>query len=1218
MNQSLPTGTVTFLFTDIEGSTQLWERFPQRMREALSRHDGLLRAAIEAHDGRVVKGLGDGVYAVFRRAGDAVEAAIAAQRALAEIRNYDLAIRNEQTTADSRRPTTDPLNTDLLNTDSLPTDHWPLIRVRMGIHTGEAELREGDYHGTALNRAERLMSAGHGGQILLSSTTASVCEGALPPGATLRDLGEHRLRGLTRPERVYQLLMPDLPANFPPLRALGEYVVSLPTPATGFVSRGAEVQQIVDLLNNPATRLLSLVGPGGAGKTRLAIQAAAEIGREGDGRFLDGVYFVPLAPLCTCDSMTTAVAQTFGFRFRQSEEPPRRQLLDFLRTKRVLLVMDNFEHLLADGAADLPAEILESAPDVGILATSRTRLNVQGEHLITIGGMRAPDAYTIRRWQAVAQTEEEAERAIARAATEYSAMRLFTQSAARVRPGFRLRPDNVADVARICRQVQGLPLGIELAAAWLEALTLPEIAEEIEHNLDILATEQRGVPDRQRSIRAVFDTSWALLTDRERAILPMLSVFRGGFAREAAEFVAAATLRDLLGLVNKSWLQPVELRVTERSSANADELRVKNVPSELVTRHSSLVTSSGRYMLHALLRQYAEEKLAELPELEARARDRQARYFARFLESHMRRMLGPEQARAFDAVAEEFDDIRQAWEFWAGRGEFGRLVDQMLLPLFIYASARFVGTDVAPLLDQAIELRIKNYELGMRNEADTAGIPSPNPSQGEGNLPLATRDLPLATRHLPPAAASDVALASLLIARTAIYANYFTQEFTPGDIRAAWAIAEALGDEAPRRLLYWYAVLNLIYGYRVEREPALANLRAFAAAPVAADEFEGEGVRAFARQSLARLLIREFAPQSDVLEARELMQAALAVFERMGNHDARASAYVTEADICTMLGQYDEALTFLDRAQPAAESVGNWGQLWSILLFRREIYLQRGRPERMFPVFDEMLAMSRRVGNFRLECWTLSWDSIYALRYHSTERALFKRQGAMVLAEEFGLDYDRAWSALEIGDVYRVMGDAAGARRWFDVALPLFQRLGDEQGVAFYRRGLGDLALARGEWAEAYEHHAAYLDWGENRDTWARIYALCGLSRAAVGLGRHDEALGRCLAALRLAVDSGRHDAEALPVACLAHLAAAGRPALAARLAAVVVASPLAWIETREWVRPVAQAVELAGEQEKEGAGEMEALVGRLLAVEGETVEEWLGALERILINLST
>lgn len=1189
MSSSLPSGTVTFLFTDIEGSTQLWERFPSTMRAALSRHDDVLRVAIESHHGQVVKNLGDGVYAVFSRAGDAVAAAVAAQFELRvtsdELRPQNAKPANGQTTDEmpdaahiSKPSISAPLITDTLTTDSLPTDPLPLIRVRMGIHTGEAELREEDYHGTAVNRADRIMSAGHGGQILLSATTAAVCEGALSAGTTLRDLGEHHLRGLSRPERLYQLLVPGLPSSFPPLRSLGEYVVSLPVPPTRFIGRGKEVSQIVGLLSDPGIRLLSLVGPGGTGKTRLAIEAAAQVGREGGGRFLDGVYFVPLASLSTTDSMVTSVTQTIGFRFRRSEEAPRNQLLDYLRRKRALLVLDNFEHLLDDGAADLPAEILETAPEIGILATSRTRLNVQGEHLLIVSGMRAPDTYTIRRWQARAETEEEADAAVSRVAADYPAVSLFAQSAARVRPGFRLTNDNIADVARICRQVEGLPLGIELAAAWLEALTLPEIAMEIERSLDILATEQRGVPDRQRSIRAVFDTSWALLSDRERAILPMLSVFRGSFARDAAEFVAAATPRELLGLVNKSWLQPTELRIP----THTHDSRGQNGSSESPVRHSPLETTSGRFSCHALLRQYAGRKLADMPELAEQAHDRHARYYARFLESNLRRMLGPEQARAFDAVAEEFDDIRPAWEWWLQRGEFGRLVNQMLLPLFLYATARFVGTDVAPLLDQAIELlkadtkyEIHDTDMG---SPTTTGLPVADllKTDSLNTVPLITE------------------FASLLIARAAIFSNYFTTEFSPGDVRTAWGLAAMLGDAAPRRLGFWYVLLNLIYGWRVERAPAIANLRAFVAAPGETREM----IVAAARQALARLLIREFAPEAELLEARRHLDAALAVFERMGNQDACAAAYTDQNDISTLLGRYDEALGFLDRARPAAESVGNWGMVWIILLSRREVYLQRGQPERMFPVFDEMLAMSRRVGNLRLECWTLGWDSIYAQRYHSRERALFKRQAAMLLAEEFGLEYDKAWSALELGDIYRTMGDAVAARRWYDTALTRFEQQNHDMGRAFYRRGLGDLALGRGDWAEAHMHHLTYLDWATTGDTWSRIYALCAVGRAEIGLSRPDTALGRFREALRLAVTSARRDTVSLPVACLAHLAAAqGHAATAARLAAAVVNSPLTWIETRDWMRP------LAGEN---AGPAIEAVAGWLSESEAATVTGWL------------
>jgi predicted ATPase/class 3 adenylate cyclase len=1136
MSVVLPTGTVTFLFSDIEGSTQLWERHPQGMRAALSHHDALLRQCISAHQGHIVKTTGDGAYAVFERAFDAIHAAVQAQTMFLA----------------------DPW------IDTAPDR----LAARMGINTGEAELRERDYHGVAVNRAARIMSAGHGGQILLSTVTAALCEYQLPEGSVLRDLGDHQLKGLTRPERILQLTMPGLPADFPPLRSLGEFIINLPTPATGFIGRPSEVRQIVDRLNDPTVRLLSLIGPGGAGKTRLAIEAAHELSRDYLPRFHDGIYFVALAPLSTADSMVSAVAQAVGYRFRQSEELPRVQLLDYLRRKRVLLVLDNLEHLLADGGTSLPNEILAESPGSGILVTSRTRLNLQGEHLLPITGMRTPSMLTARHWQTLSQNELLAE------AAEYSAIKLFCQSASRVRPGFSITPENAVDVARICRQVQGLPLGIELAAAWLEALPLPEIADEIERCLDILSTEQHGIPDRQRSIRAVFDTSWQLLSDRERAILPMLAVFRGGFRREAAEFVAAAGLRDLLGLVNKSWLQTSDEPARSNGEQPAPPDAARSRPA------------GGRFHIHELLRQYAEEKLEITPELEAGVRDRQARFYARFLESQQRRMIGHEQVKALDAVAEEFDDIREAWEHWTRQGEFERLVDQMLLPLFLYSTTRFVGTDVGPLLDMAIEA----WEAAAR-------------------MPV------------QPRPADNTMLAALLIARATIYVNYMTSEFPPVDIRQAWDIAQKLGDAAPARLGVWYSLLNLIYGWQVDRPAAIANLRAYVVDPGDVDAF----TLALARQSLGRLLTREFAPESELQEARRLMSEAVAVFEQLGNHDATATSYADEAEISALLGRYDEGLAFLEQAEPLAESVGNWGLLWVILLLRRELYLQQGQPALMFPVLDEMLDMSRRVGNYRLEVWTLSWDSIYALRYHSVERALGKRQMAAVIAEEFNLSFDEAWSAWEIGEIYRVMalvnevknpGSAMVARQWYERARPLFEQLSLDMGLAYYHRGMGDLALMRGieareqnpaeatdAFVAAIGHFRQYLEWAELGNTWSRVYALCGLGRASMGLDQFDDALGYWRQALQLVNASHRHDLGGLPVASLAHMAAAaGRTNLAAWLSHSVFAAPHTWLETRAWVQPLFDSFD------PPETIPLDEMIARLASIPHEKAEAWLQA----------
>lgn len=1127
-NGPLPSGTVTFLFADIEGSTSLWERFPEPMKTAIARHDDLLRAAVEGCAGKVVKTTGDGCYAVFDTAAAAALAAITAQRALAQA--------------------------------------WPeggdlVLRSRIGLNTGEAELRDDDYHGTALNRAARLMAASHGGQILLSAITADLLEGMLPEGAEIRDLGEHRLRGLSRLQRLYQLVAPGLRADFPPPVTQGDAASVLPTPSTSFVGRAPEVRQVIGLLNDPTIRLLTLVGPGGTGKTRLAIQAAGEVAAHGPGRFSDGVYFVPLAPLCSADSMVTAVASSVGLRFRP-EEPPRQQLLDYLRRKNLLLVMDNAEHLLDAGGAELPADIIENSPGVGILVTTRTRLNVQGEHLFPVAGMRTPEVRTARRWRERGLDLE-------REAASYSAIQLFIQCATRIRPGFRLTADNVIDVVRICRQVQGMPLGIELAAAWLDALSLPEIAAEISRCLDILATDQRGVPDRQRSIRAVFESSWALLTPQERAVLPALSVFRGSFTREAAGSVSGASLRVLLGLVNKSWLQPAG-----RGPEGAQAASGLSAP-----------VPARRFQTHALLRAYAEEKLAEDPEREREAKERLAAYYARLLDELLPALIGLEQSAAFDAVAAEYEDIRSAWEWLVDQGDFVTIVDKMLAPLYIYANSRFLGAEVAPLLDSALS----------RFQAST---PPGDPAQ-------------------------DLMLAKLLAARAGIYLMYYTGEFSPGDINTAWALANALG---PDRLGVWYILLNQVYAFSGGRLQALGNILARVEAHRAA-EVSGrapglstpEGAmftfeRALARQTAARLLLDEFATEDDLGQAEALVREAIDLYEALGDRDACAGAYGDQADIEARRRHWDGALELVNRVQQLGETVGNWGGVWRSLLFRRELYLQSGEPQRMFPVFDEMLELSRDVGNYRLELWTLGWDSIYSLRYYGTERALEKRLGAKAIADEFAIPYEQAWSAWELGEVYRVMGDAGNARLWFDRSRPLFERINASLGVGFYQRGLGVLALGRNDYAAAYDHFRRYLDAALAEGlVWSQVYALCGMGRSAASLDRCAEAVGHYREALRLASGSERHDLVGLPLAHLADLAQRqDSPATALAIAAQVLASPLTWMETRAWVETTVEEARARLPEDETAAAEalgrgydVDALVARLLEADTDH-ETWL------------
>ena len=335
----LPTGTVTFLFTDIEGSTRLWERYPEAISEALARHDQILRAVIEANDGRVVKTAGDGVHAAFSTATDALEAALEAQRAL---------IREE----------------------------WAetgLLRVRMALHTGVAtDVRDGDYYGSPVNRAARLLSAAHGGQILLSSPTQELVRDTLPAGTSPEDLGERRLKDLFRPERVYRLAAPDLPSEFPPLRTLEGRPNNLPLQPTPLVGRELEVSEIVERLRDEQERLLTLTGPGGTGKTRLVLQAGADLLEEFD----DGVFFVSLAAITDPELVPSAIAKSLGVK-ESPEQSIEESLEAYLQEKRLLLILDNFEQVLE--GATIVGDLLGSCPNLKVLATSRIPLRIYGE-----------------------------------------------------------------------------------------------------------------------------------------------------------------------------------------------------------------------------------------------------------------------------------------------------------------------------------------------------------------------------------------------------------------------------------------------------------------------------------------------------------------------------------------------------------------------------------------------------------------------------------------------------------------------------------------------------------------------------------------------------------------------------------------------------------------------------------------------------------------------
>ncbi len=560
MVRDLPTGVVTLLFTDVEGSTRLLHSLGDEYGEALQEHRRRLRVAFAEHEGVEVDTQGDAFFVAFAGASNAVAAAADCQRALAD---------------------------------------GP-IRVRMGLHTGEPRLAEEGYVGLDVHKGARIAAVGHGGQVLLSQTTRALVD------ADVRDLGVHRLKDLSAPERIYQLEVDGLPGNFPLLKTIEAGMKNLPAPRTSFVGRATELDEIDRLLGDPDCRLLTLVGPGGAGKTRLALEAAARRIE----RYPHGVHFVPLVSVASPDFLATAVAESIQFAAdgARGGVSAQEQLLDYLGERSTLLVLDNFEHLVE--GADLLGEIIERAPKVELLTTSRERLNMQSEWVLDVHGL------------GLAQNGNGGS----------GALRLFVERATQVEPRFSLDDDERIDALRICRLVEGLPLGIELAASWVSVLSCAEIADEIEQNIDFLATAMRDVPARHRSLRAAFDQSWRLLSGEQQGVLARLSVLRGDYGRDAAAAVADADLRVLSDLVSKS----------------------------LVRR-----SDFGRYEVHELLRQYSAERLAaESTDALSVARERHARHYLGALDERRGALLSSDVARARDELRRELDNLRGAAE-WA-------------------------------------------------------------------------------------------------------------------------------------------------------------------------------------------------------------------------------------------------------------------------------------------------------------------------------------------------------------------------------------------------------------------------------------------------------------------------------------------------------------------------------------------------------------------------
>ncbi|MFO1398146.1 MAG: tetratricopeptide repeat protein [Burkholderiales bacterium] len=567
----------TFLFTDIEGSTRLWERDAARMQDALARHDALARRLVAGHRGEFVKSTGDGVHAVFGDPLDGLLTAVAFLEALA----------------------------DPAATGGLP------LAVRCGLHAGVDGRRDNDFYGNAVNRAARIMTAAHGGQILVSQTVETLVRERLPEPLALRDLGAVRLRGLAQPERVYQVVHPALRQAFPALRMLQDTPHNLPQPLTSFVGREHELAEVRRQL--AGTRLLTLVGIGGLGKSRLSLAVADSV----LGEYPDGVWFVELAPVTDARLVPQAIASVLGVK-EESGHPVRDALRDFVRERTLLVVLDNCEHLV-QACAEAARDLLEAGDGVRILASSRERLNLRGERTWSLAPLAAASPQQHLPPDAI---------------TGFPAVRLFVERAAAAQSGFAVTADNAAAIVDICHRLDGIPLAIELAAARVRAMTVQAIADRLTDRFRLLRGGDRTAPARQQTLGALIEWSYDLLEPVEQALFRRLSVFAGGFTLDAAEAVCAGgdiAADDVFDLVAS---------LIEKSLVTLDPAR-------------------GRYGMLETVRLYSQARLRAAGESDE-TRARHCRHFVAFAELARARASGREQAVWLARLDSEFENLQAA------------------------------------------------------------------------------------------------------------------------------------------------------------------------------------------------------------------------------------------------------------------------------------------------------------------------------------------------------------------------------------------------------------------------------------------------------------------------------------------------------------------------------------------------------------------------------
>ena len=850
-----PTGAVTFLFTDLEESSRLWDEYPEAMQAALARHDAILRGGVEASQGFIVKSTGDGLHAVFASPDDALRSALEIQQ-------------------------------------SFLAQAWDVtgpLKVRMGLHTGQAHLREGDYYGPAVNRAARVMSVAAGGQVLLSNVTTELVRDQLPDTASVRDLGRHRLRSLDRPERLFQLQHPDLPADFPPLKSLRTIPNNLPVQLTSFIGRETESGHLRRLLTpdfeeggqNPSEyrdRLITLTGPGGTGKTRLSLQVAGDI----LDSYPDGIWLVELAAVADPDLIVQAVAEPFGQR-EQPGRPLLAMLIDYLRSRKTLIILDNCEHVI-DACAQLTDALLRGCPQLHILASSREALGIAGERAFRVRSLALPPANG-----SIADGE----------LAEYDAIRLFVSRAETVKQDFSLTDDNTKAILQICRRLDGIPLAIELAAARVRVLSPQQILDRLDDRFRLLTGGSRTALPRQRTLQALVDWSYDLLSEAECVLLRRLSVFSGGWTLEAAESVAGV-----------EPLEPFEI---------LDLLEQLHNKSLIAAEEGDL---GMRYRMLETIRQYAQEKLAQNGEAD-HIRDRHLAYLVELHEQTTAAIKSLHSGDWVVRLAADVDNYRAA-QAWA-------LENDINSALRLMAGITFHWTSIIPAAEELYYLE-KVIEMA---ESQPQYMVSEAPSENRRLLGAALASASYLSASLGTAKIGNFAVQAEAIAReqkdvpmlVAALLMKAVATFASGSLAAASGYHQEIISLTTTMGHTWLKAQALVSFGSVTISPnadgikkAWENWESGMAMFRQSGDFSG---LAFGHQVAGGVAYLFKNPA----KAQFHSERALAIYEELGNTHDINSPRSRLADLARQRGDLDQASTLYKQVVIGWRNVGQYGAM---------------------------------------------------------------------------------------------------------------------------------------------------------------------------------------------------------------------------------------------------------------------------------------------------